>query len=267
MKNSTTLFGLAAALFLTSAAFVASAAFNGDGIDDASGDRIVGLPNGGGSAVNNVVLENTPTGAPPVVTVEGSDANPSLALRAKGVGNVLVQGSSGRNIAAFEDAGGAHEYITFTGGVVGGGARMRADSAVSTDVDLRLDGQARGRVYLNGEDPNVRSWTVTMQSPMPGDTYTMAISDAMLIPSGLSSYVVGGGTVAFSIMRGYDRSMLGTFMNLSAYNVSGGGVTQTLTPPSGLPSVIGDDETVWIYIQGVSGTVGEMSVVLDTYIP
>ncbi len=260
-------FALMGALLLTSATFLASASFNGDGIDDASGSRIVGLPNGGGSTANNVVIKNAASGAAPAVTVEGSDANPSIAIRAKGVGNVLIQGSSGRNIAAFEDAGGAHEYATFTAGVVGGGARLRADSAVSTDVDLRLDGQGRGRVLLNGEEPLTRSWTTVVANPVVGGKYTMAISDAQLVPTEVSSFALGSGgsSITINIRHAFNRFGPGMLLNAGGpYGIPAIGTSFSFAGPA---AVIADNETVWIEVVSIAGSVSELTVALDTLIP
>ena len=257
----------AAVLLLCSFSYFGAPSFVADGIADDQGNLALEIEPFAGTSANHLVARQGATTETATLTVDGTDANPTLALYAKGTGNVSIQGSDTENIAVFEDSQNAREYLTVTSGAIGDGITLRSDSAVSADVDLNLNTQGRGRLVVNGKEPLSRTWTKTVEAPVVGGLYTMAIADALLVPSGVNAYALGGGSITLELKRSFVKNTGAATTMGGAIPVPANGPSFAYTPPSGAAAVVSDAEIVWFEVTAIVGTVTEVCLQLDLILP
>ena len=242
----------------TAAVFIAGTpAFEVGGIEDGTGDTILSLPAGAGTIVNNVVIKNSATGAPPVVTVTGSDSNPSIALRGRGTGNVLLQGSDAENILVAEDSASAKNYLAINNAASGSGPRLRSDSAFDANVDLLFETRGTGRGTLNGDDilteTMVHSWT-----DIGVGEYSIGIARADITITRVQIFDTSG-SYDFNIYYASSRNDSGTSLWSSDKTCNNADPLSFTSFDSDSPS---DGDAVWLEITGSSGGASDFQTVV-----
>jgi hypothetical protein len=96
------------------------------------------------SAVNYVQVTGAATTGTPIVQAQGSDANVSLAIRAKGGGNLFFQPNSLNQFAVIQTAS-AVNYLQATGSAAGSAPAFSV-AGTDTNIDLALTPKGTGNV-------------------------------------------------------------------------------------------------------------------------
>jgi hypothetical protein len=108
------------------------------------------------SAVNYVQVTGAATTGTPVVQAQGSDTNVSLAIRARGGGNLFFQPNSLNQFAVTQTAS-AVNYLQATGSATGAAPAFSV-AGTDTDIDLALTPKGTGNVRFG-------TYTGTILSP------------------------------------------------------------------------------------------------------
>ena len=232
---------------------VGSPSFETDGIADPSGDTILKIPGVTGTIANYVRIENAETLEPAVITVDGSDTNPSLELRAKGTGNVKIEDSSSANIVVAEGVSSAVNYFTVSNASTGNGPIIETDSAVDAGVDLNLNTKGAGRVKVNSVDVMTVQFSKILgngQDIPNSNEYGLGVlqNNAKIIE--VSAWIDGGTNAVFNLYYGDDRAGSGTKVWTSNKTV-------TTTNPTEYSSFDNDDperhDVLWLDLVSTSG--------------
>lgn len=99
------------------------------------------------SAVNYVQVTGAATGASPIISAQGSDANVTLALTSKGTSNInfFTAGAGSRSLQVRHATGTLVNYPFVTGSVTGAGPVYSVDGT-DTNIDLALTPKGTGNV-------------------------------------------------------------------------------------------------------------------------
>jgi hypothetical protein len=101
------------------------------------------------SAVNYVQVTGAATGASPILSVQGSDANVAFAITSKGTSSInLATNNSNQRQVQINHTASAVNYWTLTGAAAGS-APVFSVAGTDTNIDLNLTTKGTGAVKLN----------------------------------------------------------------------------------------------------------------------
>lgn len=173
------------------------------------------------SAVNNVYIDNQPTGGGPTIGSTGSDTNIDLALTTKGTGVLYIIRGNGHSTV---QAGGGYN---------------------SGNVNLELNSQGTGVVRANGNP------VITTSTAIPNVTGTPS-SSTYLRGDGTWATVSASGTFADNVFTLQDN---GDATKQAQFELSGvtTGTTRTLTVPNANTTIVGTDAAQTLTNKTISG--------------
>jgi hypothetical protein len=130
------------------------------------------------AAINNLVVSSALTTLPAMIAAEGSDTNIGIVHRAKGTGDIFLQGGGAKNRLRVAGAVAAVNYLAISSNVTGGRPSVAAEGD-DTDIGLLFATKGNGMFRFNSGIAVVTESITsnrTFQMDVNGTTYKFLLA-------------------------------------------------------------------------------------------